>query len=268
MGFLAINVMPLRMGELVRPYLLLEKEEVPIFRSLAAVLLERLLDMSMLLILLLGVAWVVDLPSQGIELAGMDLIAAGQRGTGVLIAIGVVAGGVFVWGGAQVDRILAGLPQGERLLSFAASFRRGLSTLFEQPARACLLLGLSVAIWSLTLLGVWFVLKAFAELPASFAVAWVVWTVVLTGMTAVPTPGFFGIYELACIAALNIWAVDPTLSRTFSVVLHLGQFFFILSLGGVFLLSEGLSLKDLSKKYLLIRTNQTGRSSCNSRLPR
>ena len=69
-GFLAINVMPLRMGELVRPYLLLEKEGVPISRSLAAVLLERLLDMSMLLILLLGVAWVVDLPPQGIELGG------------------------------------------------------------------------------------------------------------------------------------------------------------------------------------------------------
>ena len=54
-GFLSINVMPLRMGELVRPYLLLEKEDVPISRSLAAVLLERLLDMSMLLILLLAV---------------------------------------------------------------------------------------------------------------------------------------------------------------------------------------------------------------------
>ena len=91
-------------------------------------------------------------------------------------------------------------------------------------------------------------LKAFVGMPATFAVAWVVWAVVLTGMTAIPTPGFFGIYELACIAALNIWAVDPTLSRTFSIVLHLGQFSFILLLGGVFLFLEGLSLKDLSKK--------------------
>ena len=72
--------------------------------------------------------------------------------------------------------------------------------------------------------------------------------VVLTGMTAVPTPGFFGIYELACVAALKLWFVDPTLSRTFAIVLHLGQFIFILLLGGVFLFLEGLSLKDLSKK--------------------
>ena len=153
-----------------------------------------------------------------------------------------------MWGGERVDLLLKSLPRGSQLLHFASSFRRGLATLFRQPGRACLLLFISLAIWGLTLLGVWFVLKAFVGMPVSFAVAWVVWTVVLTGMTAVPTPGFFGIYELACITALNIWAVDPTLSRTFSIVLHLGQFSFILLLGGIFLFSEGLSLKDLSKK--------------------
>ena len=148
-GFLAINVMPLRMGELVRPYLLFEKESIPISRSLAAVLLERLLDMSMLLILLLGVAWVVELPPQGIELGGVDLIAVGQRGTGILILVGLVAGSLFVWGGERVDVLLMRLPRGSKLLTFARSFRKGLATLFSQPIRALLLLFISLSIWAL-----------------------------------------------------------------------------------------------------------------------
>ena len=62
-GFLAINVMPLRLGEAVRPYLLWEREDVPLGSALAAILLERLLDLMMLLVMLLGLGFVVDLPA-------------------------------------------------------------------------------------------------------------------------------------------------------------------------------------------------------------
>ena len=41
-GFLAINVMPLRLGEMVRPYLLWERENVSLGTALAAVMMERL----------------------------------------------------------------------------------------------------------------------------------------------------------------------------------------------------------------------------------
>ena len=44
-GFLAINVMPMRLGEAVRPYLLMEREGVPFGQGLAAIFMERLLDM-------------------------------------------------------------------------------------------------------------------------------------------------------------------------------------------------------------------------------
>jgi glycosyltransferase 2 family protein len=247
-GFLAINVMPLRMGELVRPYLLLEKENIPVAKSLAAVLLERLLDVSMLLLLLLGVTWVVELPPQGVELAGVDLLSVGQRGSGMLLVVGILGGSLLVWRGPWISKLLERMPMGEKVAGFVELFREGLATLFAHPARALLLLSISVAIWGLTLIGVQLVLLAFSGLPSSFAVSWVVWTVVLTAMTAVPTPGFFGIYELACVAALQLWLVEATLARTFAIVLHLGQFFFILLLGGGFVIKEGLTLQDLAKR--------------------
>ena len=75
-GFLAINVVPLRLGEMVRPYLLTEREGIPFTRGLAAVLLERLLDMVMLLVMLIGLTWVVDLPDSGVLVAAPQPLAA------------------------------------------------------------------------------------------------------------------------------------------------------------------------------------------------
>ena len=64
-------------------------------------------------------------------------------------------------------------------------------------------------------------------------------------MTAIPTAGFFGAYELFCRAALELWGVPDSLAATFALVLHLTQFGFIVVLGGFFLMLEGMSLKDL-----------------------
>ena len=60
LGFLAINVVPLRLGEFVRPYLLKERHGVDYGQSIAAVFVERLLDLLCLLGMLLLVAWWVD----------------------------------------------------------------------------------------------------------------------------------------------------------------------------------------------------------------
>ncbi len=83
-GFLAINVVPFRLGELVRPYLFLEKHDIPLGTSLAAIFAERVLDMLSLLVMLLLVGVVVDIPPGGVEVAGVDLVRAGQTMAGVI----------------------------------------------------------------------------------------------------------------------------------------------------------------------------------------
>jgi glycosyltransferase 2 family protein len=246
-GFLAINVMPLRLGEMVRPFLLLEKEGIPFSKGIAAILLERLLDMSMLLLLLLGLAWVVELPAQGLMVGGVDIVSVGQGGAGLLVAIGIAAGGCLVGVGEPAISLLERLPAGVRLAGFARSFREGLSTLFSHPLRALWHVLLSILIWSCTIFGVLCALLAFPGLPATIGASWTVWTAILAGMTAVPTPGFFGIYELCASAALWLYGTGETLAKTFAVALHLGQLAFIVVLGGTFLIREGLGLRDLAR---------------------
>ena len=77
-----------------------------------------------------------------------------------------------------------------------------------------------------------------------------VWTIILAGMTAVPTPGFFGIYELSAYGALSIWFVEES-RKTFAVILHLGQlgslFFGRLFFNPRRIVTSNLHLKALSK---------------------
>jgi len=114
-GFLAINVMPLRLGEAVRPYLLWEREKVPLGSALAAILLERLLDLMMLLVMLFGLGFVVDLPPGGLHVQGIDLVTAGQRAIGTAVAVGVVGGGTVVVVGEPALGLIRRLPMGDRL---------------------------------------------------------------------------------------------------------------------------------------------------------
>src|SRR5688572_17169306 len=94
-GFLAINAVPLRMGEFVRPYLLAEKYGVPWGSGLAAVVLERLLDILALLTMLLICGLFIDIPGT-IHVGDIDLLATGQRVLGTMALVGLV--GVLVLG--------------------------------------------------------------------------------------------------------------------------------------------------------------------------
>ena len=244
-GFLAINLIPLRLGEMVRPWLLAERYGVPFGRGLAAILLERMLDFVVLLGMLLGLGLVVDLPAEGLEVAGVDVIHTAQRALGVLLLVGIVGGGVAVALGDQAAALLRRLPLGEPISRFALQFRGAFVALLKRPGRALGAASASVGIVAATVAAVAVVMSGFEGIPASLVTAFATWTITLSGMVAVPTPGFFGPYELFCTAALWLWRVDPQVARAFAITLHLGQFGFTLLLGGASLAAEGLGLRDL-----------------------
>ena len=134
-GFLAINVIPLRLGEMVRPYLLAERENIPFGRGMAAIVLERLLDMLMLLGMLMGLTLMVELPEGGLVIDGIDVISAGQRFAGTIVArCGL---GVFLQLFANVSKLgLFGLHFGlhrENLVDVALGALKCLTLLGPQP---------------------------------------------------------------------------------------------------------------------------------------
>ena len=245
-GFLAINVMPMRLGEAVRPYLFMEREFIPFGHALAAIFLERLLDMCMLLIMLMGVGFFIQLPDQGLLISGIDVLSAGQKAAGGIVVLGVLGILALIFLSRQIFGVLETFSFLRPVVGIGRKFRDAILVLLEQPRKALFLFFLSCVVWLLTIASVWMALLAFSDVPHGFDVAWSCWTITLAGMTAIPTPGFFGVYELCCSAVLSLWNVSPTLSKTFALSLHLGQIIFISVLGSYFMLREGLSLRAVS----------------------
>ncbi len=253
-GFLAINVVPLRLGELVRPYLFMEKHGVAFGTSMAAIFVERLLDMVSLLVMLLLVGVVVDIPPGGVMVAGVDLVAAGQTMAGVTSAAGLVFIGAVVVVGepviALVERLigLASAPLGLRVGSFLRHFGRGLVGLGRTPGKALLVVLMSATVWGLTVAGLWMVLLGLPGLDLGLGQAMVIWSLTLAAFTAVPTPGFLGSHEAGCSAGLRLLGINSSLAATVAVLIHAGQLGFTIALGLFFSAVEGLSLGDVVRR--------------------
>ncbi len=244
-GFLAINVVPLRLGEFVRPYMLLERDEVPFGQSLAAIFVERLLDLLCLMGLLLAVGFFVDLPAQGVVVEGIDVFAVGQRVVGTLIAVGLAGLVLLLVVGEPLIRLVARLVPVARIEGLMLAFHGGLVSLVRRPLQAAATLAMSALMWTGICIGTWFVMLGFEDLPARWDTAMTTWTITITGMTVAPTPGFFGSYEAFCTASLLLWGVDREVATTFALVFHLTQFLFIVGLGGSYLFKEGISLRKI-----------------------
>ena len=247
-GFLAINVIPLRLGEFVRPAMLKDRHDVPFGQALAAIVMERLLDMAMLFIMLVGLTFVVQLPTEGLMVSGVDVVGAGQRLAGLVLLLGALMGGLLIGIGEPAIALLERLPVVGRLSGFARRFREGMQALLKSPGRLAAVAAYTVALWGLTLIGIGTFMWGFPGIPSSIEAVWTTWSVTLSGMTALPTPGFFGGYELFCTAALLLLGVERSLAATFAITLHLGQFVFTSGLGGSYVVKEGLGLSSLIVK--------------------
>jgi uncharacterized protein (TIRG00374 family) len=253
-GFLAINVVPFRLGELVRPYLFLEKHDIPLGTSLAAIFAERVLDMLSLLVMLLLVGVVVDIPPGGVEVAGVDLVRAGQTMAGVISLLGLVFIAAVAVVGAPLIRLveraiaLFNVGLAERLGAFLGHFGRGLSRLARTPGKAVVVVLSSAGVWALTVAGLWMVLLGLPDLDLGLGEAMVVWALTLAAFTAVPTPGFLGSHEAGCSAALRLLGLGSSLAATVAVIIHAGQLGFTIGLGLLFSAIEGLSLGETVRR--------------------
>ena len=248
-GFLAINVIPLRMGELIRPYLLVEKEEIPFGEAMVAIVLERWLDMCMLLIMLFGLGWFIDLPN-GIMVEGIDILSVGQRTLGTMVLVGAIGlTALIVFGEPLLKRFETGTnPFVQKVIGFILSLREGAQRLFGNPILALQAFGISIAVWATTMVAIWFALLGFPDLPHTAGVVWSVWTITLVGMIVAPTPGFIGVYEFFCATALVLWGVDRVDGTAFALTLHASQLLFTVTIGSIFVFKEGVSIRGLVKQ--------------------
>ena len=242
-GFMANMVLPLRMGEVIRPVLLSRKEREPLGGILATIVLERIFDLFTILFLF-GVSAATVSVSDAVRQWGYRLFG---------VAMAVAAAVAFVrWQEALALRLLGWL-----LSPLPPRFAQPIEEFFRGFVRALEILDspltfLQVLAWSLYL---WLVISstyAFGVLAFDLHVPLVVGSVAIMAVIAIAVsapsaPGFIGAFQLGCTLGLAIFGVSQSQAIAYSIVLHLTQFVGTVAAGLYSLTREGMSLRQLEE---------------------
>jgi uncharacterized protein (TIRG00374 family) len=254
-GFAASFLLPARPGEVLRPYLLARRENLPPTACFATVILERLLDLVTVLLLFGVFVLLVDPSSLAADPATYARVKAG----GLLAAGGSVAGFlVFYFLAGHPERLGAWALRIERVLparlarlvaGLVESFAQGLAVM-RQPAHLLGSLALSFPLWLSIALGIWVTSRAF-HMTFGYLGSFLVMTLLVVGV-AVPTPGQVGGFHTAYkIAVTTFLGAPETTAVGAALVLHAISFVPVTLLGLVFMAREGLSLgrmRDLAQE--------------------
>jgi uncharacterized protein (TIRG00374 family) len=235
-GYLVNDLLPLRLGEVVRAYLLSQLERVSAAHALSTVVVERGLDFLVTLAYLAAVLSFVSLP-------------AGIVGALRVATIAIVGGMavIFVAGArprrarALLGLVTRHLPArlAERADGVAESFLRGFAVL-STPRVALPVLALSAVIWGLAALGLYCVLFAF-HLYLSPAAPIFVLALVSLSFVLPASPGHVGVFHGFVVLALQAFDVEKAQAQPYALVAHIVAFAPPMVLGATFLWRMGMS---------------------------
>lgn len=250
-GFTAIVFFG-RAGELVRPYLISLKERVSFSSQMAAWLLERVLDLLMVL-LIFGVA-LSQVPKTGLT-PGPHLKVLLQTGG---IIIGVAGAGCLAlllsfryFGEAMHQRLMSAitfLPESyqERIGSILAAFSQGFGST-RSNSFILQLLGYTVLEWVLIVLCFICTFKAFPATSRFSMTDIVIFMGFVSLGSAVQIPGVGGGMQVAAVVVLTeLFGLKFEVASGFAIALWLVTFVVIVPFGVVLAFMEGLNWSKLS----------------------
>jgi hypothetical protein len=243
LGFMANNVLPLRVGELVRAYFLGEKAGISKTSTLATILVERVLDALTLLFFVTAVSLFLPLPDwlrAMMVVAGFFFLS--------LLALSFIA--AFLPGPAlTVIRLLVRLlpsawrPRAEQM---ARLFLEGFASL-SQGRRLGMVALLSLLVW-LAETGLFFFVgfafRLILPLPAFLLAT----AAANLGISVPSSQGGIGPFEFLAARALGLFQVEPSLAAAYAIVVHAAVLLPITLLGFFYLWREDLSLGRLWRR--------------------
>jgi len=246
-GFMANNVLPLRLGEFVRAYSLAYQDRgVSKSASLATIFVERMVFDLVALLLIFGAVLTfarVNIPD--------------EMKAGVYVAIIVALSGLALMlylalrptqAGERITRYLFFLPDRvkESIKSVVVKFSGGLEFMIQ--AKASSWVGIqTLFVWLFMGASNYFVFLAFGfrlPLEASYFLL----VVVSISILVPSSPGFVGVYHAGTVFTLTQYGIGKEEALSFALVLHAAQYVPITLMGFYYLRKGHLSLKQLERE--------------------
>lgn len=250
-GYVLNNLLPLRLGEVGRAFLLGRKARLGFLQVFSTVLIERALDVAM---------------AAGVLLATLPFVVGGnftwQAATlvGGMVVLGLVLLHLLArhqsWAFVQYERWSQRLPVVAKVLKpgqLEALFE-GLAVLVDRKRF------LRVVLWMLLNWGI-AILQFYVLMRAFFPEPELVWATLTLGVmamgVAVPSsPGAVGVLEISIMGALSVFNVDPSIALAAALTAHLTNYLVTGIIGAYAFMKDGLSLTGVFRDVRNIKPSQ------------
>lgn len=254
-GYLLNNILPFRMGEVGRAFLLSAKTSLNFWEVLSSIVIERSLDVAFAVGLLF-----ITLPF----VVGANWASQAAIGVGIFILLLFL--GLYFLARYRVRALHVFRKIGARwpfLLKLGGkavpNFLNGLAVLTD-TGRFIRAIGWMTLNWGVTIAQFYTVMNAFIPDPellwAAFSVA-----VVALGIAAPSSPGAVGVLELSIVGSLALFNIDPAISLAFALSLHVIQYIVIGALGTYAFIKDGVSLMALYQRARHMSEDEPGEGS-------
>ncbi len=244
-SFMANNVLPLRAGEVIRIFLIGQKEEISKTSAVGTIIIERMMDIFAILSLSTLVFMSHPFPNY---IRSMWIIFLA-----VLVGLIVILYGLMYFRNKTLyllNRfILRFLPDKleNKIENLINDFINGLEIL-KKGHHLFLSIVISIGVWSINALAFYFVAQGLGLTQITYTGAILVMTIVTLGISLPSSPGFVGVYEAAGIGACLLLGVEKSRAAAFIMLIHAVQILTILAVGMFFLTREHLSLIQVEKE--------------------
>lgn len=240
-GFAGNNVLPLRLGELIRTVIFAREFEQPKSGVLMTLVLERALDvLGILLVYIAGLALVDGAPPA-------------FRWSAIVAAMGFLTLAAllffFLRYPRQIHRMWHAVTQSfsagihERGLIYIGQLEKGLQSL-KTPALASALIVYSLMRWMLAVALAWLCVLSYGP-PIPPGLAMVVIGIAAFAVSLPSAPGFIGPIQAAFVLALTPFGVSQEVAIAASVMFLLGHWVPVTAVGGLYFLTRHYSFTKI-----------------------
>lgn len=249
-GYLLNNILPFRLGELGRAFLIGRKAKIDFWQAIPSILIERALDLAIAVGLFLctlpfviGVTWARQ------AAIGVGLLVVVGLGSIYLLARNRER--VLVWVNRAGERwSLVKKLTGQRAVAFFDGL--GIITDGRLFLRA---LAWELLNWLVSILQFYLIMRAYFVSPH---LLWVIFALAVgsLGIAAPSSPGAIGVFEAALVAALVVFGLDASPATAFALSLHAINYLVTGLIGGYGLYKDGESLSGLYARLGKMRTER------------
>jgi uncharacterized protein (TIRG00374 family) len=250
-GFMANNLLPARIGEIVRAVSLSRKHQLSRSSVFATVIAERVFDSLGLLFIFWLTFFAIDYPRE-------------LRNAGFAVFIFTCAIIVFLYllkAKTDTGVKLVCIPIGkfsnglaDKAESILRQFAKGL-TFLTAPGSMLIIFLYSIFLWAFTAISGYMIFIAFNLHPSIWA-AFILLFVTVLAVSLPSSPGYIGTFHAACIIAFNLISslgmfkneVSNSVALSYSVVLWSCQFFPVTLVGLYYLRKEHFKLRDIDEE--------------------